>query len=135
MANEKVEFQVYNSMTRQKEVFIPKEPGKVKMYVCGVTSYDYSHIGHARAYVAFDLLYRSNFYVSIVTASNCCFFLDLIRAVCSFCLFISCYVTYWCLIGDLARLPKLLWSAYFEKCFKKKYFCRWVVCVLPINLW
>ncbi|XP_004238918.1 cysteine--tRNA ligase 2, cytoplasmic isoform X2 [Solanum lycopersicum] len=58
MANEKVEFQVYNSMTRQKEVFIPKEPGKVKMYVCGVTSYDYSHIGHARAYVAFDLLYR-----------------------------------------------------------------------------
>lgn len=58
MANEKVEFQVYNSMTRQKEVFKPKEPGKVKMYVCGVTSYDYSHIGHARAYVAFDLLYR-----------------------------------------------------------------------------
>ncbi|KAM3328436.1 cysteine-tRNA ligase 2, cytoplasmic [Capsicum galapagoense] len=58
MANENVEFQVYNSMTRQKEVFVPKEPGKVKMYVCGVTSYDYSHIGHARAYVAFDLLYR-----------------------------------------------------------------------------
>ncbi|CAN4121835.1 unnamed protein product [Withania somnifera] len=45
-------------MTRQKEVFKPKEPGRVKMYVCGVTSYDFSHIGHARAYVAFDLLYR-----------------------------------------------------------------------------
>ncbi|CAN4122562.1 unnamed protein product [Withania somnifera] len=58
MATENVEFRVYNSMTRQKEVFKPKEPGKVKMYVCGVTSYDFSHIGHARAYVAFDLLYR-----------------------------------------------------------------------------
>ncbi|XP_059316941.1 cysteine--tRNA ligase 2, cytoplasmic [Lycium ferocissimum] len=55
---EKVEFQVYNTMTRQKEVFKPKENGKVKMYVCGVTSYDFSHIGHARAYVAFDILYR-----------------------------------------------------------------------------
>ncbi|KAK4376442.1 hypothetical protein RND71_002738 [Anisodus tanguticus] len=55
---EVVEFQVYNTMTRQKEVFKPKEPGKVKMYVCGVTSYDFSHIGHARAYVAFDILYR-----------------------------------------------------------------------------
>ncbi|XP_060214820.1 cysteine--tRNA ligase 2, cytoplasmic-like isoform X2 [Lycium barbarum] len=55
---DKVEFQVYNTMTRQKEVFKPKEAGKVKMYVCGVTSYDFSHIGHARAYVAFDILYR-----------------------------------------------------------------------------
>ncbi|KAJ8548287.1 hypothetical protein K7X08_030756 [Anisodus acutangulus] len=57
-AEEVVEFQVYNTTTRQKEVFKPKEPGKVKMYVCGVTSYDFSHIGHARAYVAFDILYR-----------------------------------------------------------------------------
>ncbi|MCD7470010.1 hypothetical protein HAX54_009568 [Datura stramonium] len=57
-SKEKVEFQVYNTMTRQKEVFKSKEPGKVKMYVCGVTSYDLSHIGHARAYVAFDVLYR-----------------------------------------------------------------------------
>lgn len=60
MVNEKIEFQVYNTMTKQKEVFIPKEPGKVKLYVCGVTSYDFSHIGHARAYVAFDVLYRSS---------------------------------------------------------------------------
>ncbi|XP_010276942.1 PREDICTED: cysteine--tRNA ligase 2, cytoplasmic [Nelumbo nucifera] len=52
------EFQIYNTMTKQKEVFKPKEPGKVGMYVCGVTSYDFSHIGHARAYVAFDVLYR-----------------------------------------------------------------------------
>ncbi|CAI9096160.1 OLC1v1032244C2 [Oldenlandia corymbosa var. corymbosa] len=54
----KVEFQLYNSMTKQKEIFRPKEEGKVGMYVCGVTAYDYSHIGHARAYVSFDVLYR-----------------------------------------------------------------------------
>ncbi|XP_024988199.1 cysteine--tRNA ligase 2, cytoplasmic-like [Cynara cardunculus var. scolymus] len=52
------EFQIYNSMTKQKEKFNPIVPGKVSMYVCGVTSYDFSHIGHARAYVAFDVLFR-----------------------------------------------------------------------------
>lgn len=57
MAKEK-EFRVYNSMTQQKEVFKPNVPGKVGMYVCGVTSYDYSHLGHARAAVNFDILYR-----------------------------------------------------------------------------
>ncbi|XWS22489.1 hypothetical protein CRYUN_Cryun29cG0039400 [Craigia yunnanensis] len=51
-------FVVYNTMTQQKEVFKPKIPGKVGMYVCGVTSYDFSHLGHARAAVAFDVLYR-----------------------------------------------------------------------------
>lgn len=55
---EKEEFKVYNSMTQQKEVFVPKIPGKVGMYVCGVTSYDLSHLGHARAAVSFDILYR-----------------------------------------------------------------------------
>ncbi|KAL0350431.1 UNVERIFIED_CONTAM: Cysteine--tRNA ligase, chloroplastic/mitochondrial [Sesamum radiatum] len=45
-------------MTKQKEIFKPIVEGKVGMYVCGVTSYDLSHIGHARAYVAFDVLYR-----------------------------------------------------------------------------
>ncbi|XP_020550677.1 cysteine--tRNA ligase 2, cytoplasmic-like isoform X2 [Sesamum indicum] len=58
MANKRPEFQVYNSMTKQKEIFKPIVEGKVGMYVCGVTSYDLSHIGHARAYVAFDVLYR-----------------------------------------------------------------------------
>ncbi|KAL2241174.1 UNVERIFIED_CONTAM: Cysteine--tRNA ligase CPS1, chloroplastic/mitochondrial [Sesamum indicum] len=58
MANKRPEFQVYNSMTKQKEIFKPILEGKVGMYVCGVTSYDLSHIGHARAYVAFDVLYR-----------------------------------------------------------------------------
>ncbi|KAL9992789.1 putative cysteine--tRNA ligase [Helianthus debilis subsp. tardiflorus] len=55
------EFQIYNTMTKQKEKFKPIVPGKVSMYVCGVTSYDFSHIGHARAYVAFDVLYRRSF--------------------------------------------------------------------------
>ncbi|XP_058083587.1 cysteine--tRNA ligase 2, cytoplasmic-like isoform X2 [Magnolia sinica] len=52
------EFRIFNTMTKQMEVFKPKIPGKVGMYVCGVTAYDFSHVGHARAYVAFDLLYR-----------------------------------------------------------------------------
>ncbi|KAL9229237.1 hypothetical protein vseg_004724 [Gypsophila vaccaria] len=51
-------FMLYNTMTKKKEVFVPKIPGEVRMYVCGVTAYDFSHIGHARAYVAFDVLYR-----------------------------------------------------------------------------
>ncbi|XP_031248213.1 cysteine--tRNA ligase 2, cytoplasmic [Pistacia vera] len=53
-----MELKVYNSMTQQKEVFEPKTPGKVGMYVCGVTAYDLSHLGHARAAVSFDILYR-----------------------------------------------------------------------------
>ncbi len=54
------QLKLYNSMSRQKAVFEPMSPesGKVTMYVCGVTVYDYSHIGHARAYVSFDVLYR-----------------------------------------------------------------------------
>ncbi len=53
---------LHNTMTRQKEVFKPKVEGKVSMYVCGVTAYDYSHIGHARVYVWSDCLYRQVFY-------------------------------------------------------------------------
>ncbi|MGM0574620.1 MAG: cysteine--tRNA ligase [Myxococcota bacterium] len=49
---------IYNTMTRRKEPFEPLEPGRIGMYVCGVTVYDYSHIGHARVYVAFDAVYR-----------------------------------------------------------------------------
>ncbi|CAN6471552.1 unnamed protein product [Victoria cruziana] len=55
---EGIEFQLHNTMTKQKEPFRPRDPGKVGMYVCGVTAYDLSHIGHARVYVAFDVLYR-----------------------------------------------------------------------------
>ncbi len=49
---------VYNSLTRRKEEFKPIEPGEVRMYVCGPTVYDLSHIGHARSAVAFDVIYR-----------------------------------------------------------------------------
>ncbi len=49
---------VYNTLKGQKEDFQPLEPGKVKMYVCGVTVYDYCHIGHARANIVFDIIYR-----------------------------------------------------------------------------
>ena len=49
---------LYNTLTRKKEEFIPLEPGKVKMYVCCPTVYDYIHIGNARPYVIFDTIRR-----------------------------------------------------------------------------
>ena len=50
--------QIYNSLTRKKEIFTPIEPGRVRLYVCGMTVYDYCHIGHARVLVVFDLVTR-----------------------------------------------------------------------------
>ena len=49
---------VYNTFTGEKELFVPLTPGKAGMYVCGVTVYDYCHIGHARAGVVFDIIFR-----------------------------------------------------------------------------
>jgi cysteinyl-tRNA synthetase len=49
---------IHNSLSRQKQEFRPIEPGKVRMYVCGMTVYDYCHIGHARVMVVFDLIRR-----------------------------------------------------------------------------
>ena len=49
---------LYNTLTRQREKFIPLHEGQVSFYVCGVTVYDFSHLGHARAYVAFDCVRR-----------------------------------------------------------------------------
>ncbi|MDQ6950178.1 MAG: cysteine--tRNA ligase [Mariprofundales bacterium] len=49
---------IYNSLSRQKELFAPRKPGAVGIYLCGVTVYDYCHIGHARVMVAFDHIYR-----------------------------------------------------------------------------
>lgn len=49
---------IYNTLTRKKETFIPLEEGKVKMYVCGPTVYNYIHIGNARSTVAFDTIRR-----------------------------------------------------------------------------
>jgi len=50
--------QIHNSLTRQKEPFTPIEPGRVGMYVCGMTVYDLCHLGHARVLVVFDVVYR-----------------------------------------------------------------------------
>lgn len=49
---------VYNTMTRQKEVFVPQEAGKIKMYVCGVTPYNHPHIGNARPFITWDVIKR-----------------------------------------------------------------------------
>ena len=49
---------IYNSLTRAKEVFVPISPGKAGLYVCGMTVYDYCHVGHARVMVVFDVAKR-----------------------------------------------------------------------------
>jgi cysteinyl-tRNA synthetase len=50
--------QIYNTMTQAKEIFCPIDEGKVRIYVCGLTVYDYTHLGHARMLVAFDVIVR-----------------------------------------------------------------------------
>jgi cysteinyl-tRNA synthetase len=52
------QLKIYNTLARDKQVFVPMVPGKVGMYVCGITVYDYCHIGHARMMVVFDYIYR-----------------------------------------------------------------------------
>jgi cysteinyl-tRNA synthetase len=49
---------LFNTQTRQKQEFVPIEPGKVRMYVCGMTVYDLCHLGHARVLVVFDIIVR-----------------------------------------------------------------------------
>ena len=49
---------IYNTLTRQKEEFVPIQAGKVGMYVCGPTVYNYIHIGNARSVIAFDTIRR-----------------------------------------------------------------------------
>ncbi|MGB8599061.1 MAG: cysteine--tRNA ligase, partial [Burkholderiales bacterium] len=49
---------IYNTLTRQKQDFTPISPGKVGMYVCGPTVYDFIHIGNARTFTVFDMVYR-----------------------------------------------------------------------------
>jgi len=49
---------IYNSIAREKQDFVPITPGKVKIYVCGMTVYDYCHLGHARVLVVFDTIVR-----------------------------------------------------------------------------
>ncbi|MGA7802160.1 MAG: cysteine--tRNA ligase [Gammaproteobacteria bacterium] len=50
--------QIYNSLNRRKETFVPIEPGKARIYVCGMTVYDLCHLGHARVLVVFDTVVR-----------------------------------------------------------------------------
>jgi cysteinyl-tRNA synthetase len=52
------QLKIYNTLARDKQVFVPMEAGKVGMYVCGMTVYDYCHVGHARMVMAFDVIYR-----------------------------------------------------------------------------
>ena len=53
-----MQIQVYNTLTRQKEPLIPREPGRIGMYVCGPTTYNYIHLGNARPLVVFDAVRR-----------------------------------------------------------------------------
>ena len=61
---------IYNTLSRDKQVFTPIEPNKVQMYVCGMTVYDFCHLGHARVMVVFDMVSRwlraSNYQVTYV---------------------------------------------------------------------
>jgi cysteinyl-tRNA synthetase len=52
------QLKIYNTLARDKQVFVPRQPGKISMYVCGMTVYDYCHVGHARMMMAFDVVYR-----------------------------------------------------------------------------
>ena len=47
---------LYNTMTRRKELLKPIQGNRVKLFVCGPTVYDHSHIGHARTYISFDVI-------------------------------------------------------------------------------
>ena len=49
---------IYNTLTSAKEEFVPLEPGKVTLYVCGPTVYNYFHLGNARTFITYDTLRR-----------------------------------------------------------------------------
>src|SRR6202167_3074607 len=53
-----MELKLYDTLTREKRVFLPLDPQNVRMYVCGPTVYDFAHIGNARPVIVFDVLYR-----------------------------------------------------------------------------
>lgn len=66
------ELQLYNTLKREKQVFVPQDPNRVTLYACGPTVYNYAHIGNARPAVIFDLLFRllSRLYPKVVYARN-----------------------------------------------------------------
>ena len=51
---------IYNTLSRELEEFSPLLPGQVRMYVCGMTVYDFCHLGHARSMIAFDVVSRAS---------------------------------------------------------------------------
>src|SRR5687768_6401374 len=53
-----MDLRLYDTLTREKRVFVPLDPARVRLYVCGPTVYDFAHIGNARPVIVFDLLYR-----------------------------------------------------------------------------
>lgn len=53
-----MDLKVFNTLTKEKETFVPAEPGKVKIYVCGVTPYNHPHIGNARPFIIWDVIHR-----------------------------------------------------------------------------
>ena len=65
---------VYNSFSKEKEEFIPINPPHVGMYVCGPTVSGESHLGHARPYITFDVVYRYLLYLGLLPTSSkrCC---------------------------------------------------------------
>jgi len=58
LPNPSMSLRIHNTLTRALESFVPLEPGHVRMYVCGMTVYDFCHLGHARSMVAFDVVQR-----------------------------------------------------------------------------
>jgi len=67
-----VTIRLYNTLSREKQLFEPQDPGRVTMYACGPTVYNYAHIGNARPAVVFDLLHRllAHYYDCVVYARN-----------------------------------------------------------------
>ncbi|HIJ18568.1 TPA: cysteine--tRNA ligase, partial [Candidatus Woesearchaeota archaeon] len=55
-------FNLHNTLTRKKEEFVPLDDGKVRMYSCGPTVWDYAHVGNFRAYICVDVLKRYMLY-------------------------------------------------------------------------
>src|SRR5438093_5702817 len=53
-----MDLRLYDTLTREKRLFEPLDPARVRMYVCGPTVYDFAHIGNGRSAVAFDVLFR-----------------------------------------------------------------------------
>src|ERR1700754_2656038 len=56
--NSQLELRLYDTLTREKRPFVPIDPARVRMYVCGPTVYDFAHIGNARPVIVFDVLFR-----------------------------------------------------------------------------